>query len=163
MSLKEKLQEEQNLSELLKETQELNKDMTAYIRIQMKEETVKDLTIESQLERIRTSSNDIIMNMQSILKKQEKLIEQSNEALRKVLTDGHNQIQENNKQTLEKMSQLESSSINQLKSMSEEISNSTNKMQSNLNQVVNEAKKESKDIVSHAKKEGNYYLLGRCF
>src|SRR5699024_1630562 len=114
VALKDKLEQEQSLSELLNETQELNRLMTSYIRVQMNEDSAKDLTVQNQLEQIRENSNQIISNMESILKRQEQLVGKSKEVLQEVLTNGQKQLQENNSKTIEKLSELEKSNQRKL-------------------------------------------------
>src|SRR5699024_12876491 len=105
MALANKLQEEKSMSELLEETKELNQLMTSYIRVQMNEETAKDLTIQSQLDQIRENSNEVIQNMQSIMDRQEQIIDKNNKAMQEDLNDGQKQKQENNNQTINKLSE----------------------------------------------------------
>src|SRR5699024_12103391 len=119
MALANKLQEEKSMSELLEETKELNQLMTSYIRVQMNKETAKDLTIQSQLDQIRENSNEVIQNMQSILDRQEQIIEKSKKALQEVLTDGQKQMQENNNQTISKLSELEERNTSQLNNINQ--------------------------------------------
>ncbi|WP_020006276.1 hypothetical protein [Salinicoccus albus] len=52
----------------MNETQELNRLMTSYIRVQMNEDSAKDLTVQSQLEQIRKNSNQIISNNEEMNK-----------------------------------------------------------------------------------------------
>src|SRR5699024_4350362 len=73
------------LERTLNETQELNRLMTSYIRVQMNEDSAKDLTVQNQLEQIRENSNQIISNMESILTRQEQLVGKSKEVLQEVL------------------------------------------------------------------------------
>src|SRR5699024_9437171 len=53
VALKDKLEQEQSLSELLNETQELNRLMTSYIRVQMNEDMNRNMgKIESNTENL---------------------------------------------------------------------------------------------------------------
>src|SRR5699024_871444 len=163
VALKDKLEQEQSLSELLNETQELNRLMTSYIRVQMNEDSAKDLTVQNQLEQIRENSNQIISNMESILNRQEQLVVKSKEALQGVLTNGQQQLQENNRKTIEKLSELEKSNQRKLSSMNEEMNQNMNRIESNTKSLVNEAKEESRVLVSKAKKGAMAAYWGDAF
>ncbi|MCZ2428311.1 hypothetical protein ISX74_00005 [Vibrio parahaemolyticus] len=152
MALKDKLEQEQSMSELLNETKELNRLMTSYIRVQMNEDSAKDLTVQNQLEQIRENSNQIISNMESILKKQEQLVGKSKEALQEVLTNGQKQLQENNSQTIEKLSELEKSNQRKLSSMNEDMNRNMGNIESSTKNLVNDTKSEMKDLASSTRK-----------
>ena len=81
MSLKDKLEEEQSVREIFQEMKELNRLMTSYIRVHMKEETVQEMTIENQLERIRENSDQIIQNMESVLNEQKHMLREHEEKM----------------------------------------------------------------------------------
>ncbi|WP_269049348.1 hypothetical protein, partial [Vibrio parahaemolyticus] len=152
VALKDKLEQEQSMSELLNETKELNRLMTSYIRVQMNEDSAKDLTVQNQLEQIRENSNQIISNMESILKKQEQLVGKSKEALQEVLTNGQKQLQENNSQTIEKLSELEKSNQRKLSSMNEDMNRNMGNIESSTKNLVNDTKSEMKDLASSTRK-----------
>src|SRR5699024_655303 len=163
VALKDKLEQEQSLSELLNETKELNRLMTSYIRVQMNEDSAKDLTVQNQLEQIRENSNQIISNMESILNRQEQLVAKSKEALQEVLTNGQEQLQENNSKTIEKLSELEKSNKRKLSSMNEDMNRNMGKIESNTENLINEAMKETKTLVSKAKKGAMAAYWGDAF
>src|SRR5699024_1742056 len=152
VALKDKLEQEQSLSELLNETKELNRLMTSYIRVQMNEDSAKDLTVQNQLEQIRENSNQIISNMESILNRQEQLVAKSKEALQEVLTNGQKQLKENNSKTIEKLSELEKSNRRKLSSMNEDMNRNMSKMESSTKSLVDDTKSEMKDLASNTHK-----------
>src|SRR5690625_6231009 len=76
MSLQDKLNENRNMSELFQETKELNELMKSYIRVHMNEEMAKEVTIHNQLNQIQSQSDKVMSNMQSILNKQETMLQE---------------------------------------------------------------------------------------
>ena len=152
MALKDKLEQDKSMSELLNETKELNQLMTSYIRVHMNEDTAKDLTIENQLERIRSNSDQILNQMTSILNRQSKLLDKNSNDLRQVLTDGQKMMQENNSQTIEKLMELETSNHTKLTSMNEEMNKHMSRIENSTKSLVTDTRSEMEELVSSTRK-----------
>ena len=152
MALREKLQQEKQLSEILGETQELNKLMTSYIRVQMNEDMAKDMTIDSQLDRIRSNSSEVLEQMNSLLNKQGNLLEASRESLQKVLTDGQRQIQESNRQTVTKLGEIGEQQATQISEISTKMNSSMNGIESRTKDLVDSTRGEMKDLAASTRK-----------
>src|SRR5699024_5175542 len=95
MSLQDKLNENRNMSELFQETKELNELMKSYIRDHMNEEMAKEVTIHNQLNQIQSKSDKDMSNMQSILNKQETMLQENAENLQAILINEHKEIETN--------------------------------------------------------------------
>src|SRR5699024_8206338 len=111
----------------------------------------KEDTVYEQLNQIQEKSAVVMDNMQSILNKQESLLKQSEESLRKILIDGHEEIQKNNNRTIQALNELREENNEQMQEMNSEIKSSIGNMKNNLKSVVKKAKKETMDLVSNAK------------
>src|SRR5699024_5606253 len=155
MSLQDKLNENRSMSELFQETKKLNELMTSYIRVQMNEEMAKEVTIHKQLEQIQEKSSEVMSNMQSVLTKQEEMLNENEETLRAILIDGHDQIQKNNNKTIRALEEIQKTNSRQLNEMNSEITSSISNMESKNTKIVKKANQETTDLVSKAKKEVN--------
>src|SRR5699024_1855554 len=96
MSLEDKLNEKRNISELRHATKELNELMKSYIRVHMNEQMAKEVTIHNQLNQIQTKTDKVMSNMQSILNKQETMLQENAENLQAILINGHEEMEKSN-------------------------------------------------------------------
>src|SRR5690625_6540489 len=99
MSLQDKLNENRNMSELFQETKELNELMKSYIRVHMNEEMAKEVTIHNQLNQIQSQSDKVMSNMQSILNKQETMLQEKAENLQAILITVNEEMEKSNNKT----------------------------------------------------------------
>src|SRR5699024_12381908 len=107
MSLQDKLNENRNMSELFQETKELNELMKSYIRVHMNEEMAKEFTIHNQLNQIKSQSDKVMINMQSILKTQGKMLQENAENLQANLIYGQEVIDKSNNKTAKEIQEMQ--------------------------------------------------------
>src|SRR5690625_6402107 len=124
MSLQDKLNENRNMSELFQETKELNELMKSYIRVHMNEEMAKEVTIHNQLNQIQSQSDKVMSNMQSILNKQETMLQENAENLQAILINGHEEMEKSNNKTVKAVQEMQKSNVEELNQINNEISTS---------------------------------------
>src|SRR5699024_4948538 len=151
MSLQDKLNENRNMSELFQETKELNELMKSYIRVHMNEEMAKEVTIHNQLNQIQSQSDKVISNMQSIVNKQETMLQENAENLQAILINGNEKKEKSNNKTVKAVQEMQKSNVEELNQINNEISTSMTNIKRNLNETVKKAEQETRDLVSNAK------------
>lgn len=153
MSLQDKLNENKSMSELFQETRELNDLMRSYIRVQMNEASAKDMTVQNQLENIKANSNQIMSNMQSILNRQEQLLEKNAEHSQEILTTGFKEIQANNKQTIDELNNLKASNTNELQNINKNMEKRMSEIESRTKSLLDDTSREAKALNSKTRKD----------
>src|SRR5699024_5848391 len=143
MSLQDKLNENRNMSELFQETKELNELMKSYIRFHMNEEMEKEVTIHNQLNQIQEKSDKVKSNMQSILNRQGKMLEENAENLQAILINGHEEMEKSNNKTVKAVQEMQKSNVEELNQINNEISTSMTNIKRNLNETVKKAEQET--------------------
>src|SRR5699024_942412 len=151
MSLQDKLNENRNMSELFQETKELNELKKSYIRVHMNEEMAKEVTIHNQFNQIQEKSDKVMSNMQSILNKQDKMLEENAENLQAILINGHEEIETSNNKKVKAVQEMQKSNEEELNHINNERSTSVKNIQRNLNESVKKAEQDTRDLVSNAK------------
>src|SRR5690625_2967840 len=151
MSLQDKLNENRNMSELFQETKELNELMKSYIRVHMNEEMAKEVTIHNQLNQIQSQSDKVMSNMQSILNKQETMLQENAENLQAILINGHEEMEKSNNKTVKAVQEMQKSNVEELNHINNEIRTSMTHINTNLNETVKKEAQETRDLVSNAK------------
>ena len=154
MALIDKLNEEQaneelrsqtekleNLKGLLEQTMDLNDLMRSYIRTSMDKEAAEKMTLDNEIDKIKSTSKQIMAEMHLILEKQEKALLGSAEVLQEAMTESQNEIQKNNALTLKKMAEIE----NDLKKGMAEINR-------DAKSILSEIALESRTMVMNARK-----------
>src|SRR5699024_1920302 len=89
--------------------------------------------------------------MQSILNKQETMLQENAENLQAILINGHEEMEKSNNKTVKAVQEMQESNVEELNQINNEISTSMTNIKRNLNETVNKAEQETKDIVSNAK------------
>src|SRR5699024_4294339 len=143
MSLQDKLNENRNMSEIFQETKELNELMKSYIRVHMNEEMAKEVTIHNQLNQIQSKSDKVMSNMQSILNKQETMLQENGEKLQANWINGHEEMEKSNNKTVKAIQEKQKSNVEELNQINNEISTSTTNIKRNLNKTVKKAEQET--------------------
>jgi phosphoenolpyruvate carboxylase len=144
------VQKEQSLKELeslLTETNELNKLMQSYIRVQLNEDTMKKVTVESELESMKKTSQEIQGKMVLILQKLENTQKTYADNLLQAMATGKTEMTRNNQEVLNRMSQIERT-----------LKESSNEMERSLQNSLSEVKREVGTYLAKAKKETLIYF-----
>src|SRR5690606_29060663 len=94
------------LKELLKQTNDLNDLMRSYIRTHMDKSSAQKMTFDHEIDNIKTTSKEVMNEMTSILTKQEKLLNENQEILQKVLTNSQQAMNENINKVLLEMKEI---------------------------------------------------------
>src|SRR5699024_12698269 len=132
MCLKDKLNENRNMSELYQETKELNELMKSYIRVHMNEEMTKEVSINNQLNQIQEKSVKVMSNMQSFLNTQGKMLEENAENLQAILINGQEEMAKSNNKTVKAVQEMQKSNVDELNQINNEISTSMTNIKRNL-------------------------------
>src|SRR5699024_1741502 len=111
----------------------------------------KEVTIHNQLNQIQSKSDKVMSNMQSILNKQETMLQENAENLQAILINGHEEMEKSNNKTVKAVQEMQKSNVEELNQINNEISTSMTNIMRNLNQSVKIAEQESKDLVTNAK------------
>src|SRR5699024_12450584 len=109
MSLQDKLNENRNMSELFRETKELNELMKSYIRDHKNEEMAKEVTIHNQLKQKQEKTDKVTSNMQSMLNTQGKMLEENAENLQAIVINGHEEMEKSNNKTEKAFQEMQKS------------------------------------------------------
>src|SRR5699024_3782820 len=128
-----------------------NELMKSYIRVHMNEETAKEVTIHNQLNQIQSISDKVMSNMQTILNKQETMLQENAENLQAILIDGHEEKEKSNNKTVKAVQEMQISNVEELNQINNELSTSMTNIKRNLNETVKKAEQETRDLVSNAK------------
>src|SRR5699024_6738103 len=139
------------MSEVIQENKELNELMKSYIRVQMNEEMEKEVTNHNQLNQIQSKSDKVMSNMQSILNKQETMLQENAENLQAILINGHEEMEKNNNKKVKAVQEMQKSNVEELNQINNEISTSMTNIKRYLNETVKKAEQETRDLVSNAK------------
>src|SRR5699024_8070070 len=125
--------------------------MKSYIRVHMNEEMAKEVTIHNQLNQIQSKSDKVMSNMQSILNKQERMLQENAENLQAILINGHEEMEKSNNKTVKAVQEMKVSNVEELNQINNEISTSMTNIKRNLNETIEKAEQETRDLVSKAK------------
>src|SRR5699024_12563144 len=126
MSLQDTLNENRNMIELFQETKEVNELMKSYIRVHMNDVMAKEVTIHNQLNQIQEKSDKVMINMQSILNTQVKMLEENAENLQAILINGHEEMEKSKNKTVKADPEMQKSNVKGSNQIKDEIStNST--------------------------------------
>src|SRR5690625_2667663 len=90
-------------------------------------------------------------NMQSILNKQETMLQENAENLQAILINGHEEMEKSNNKTVKAVQEMQKSNVEELNQINNEISTSMTNIKRNLNETVKKAEQETRDLVSNAK------------
>src|SRR5690625_7793729 len=96
--------------------------MKSYIRLHMKDEMEKEITNHKQINQIQSQSDKVMSNMQSILNKQETMLQENAENLQAILINGHEEMEKSNNKTVKAVQEMQKSNVEELNQINNEIS-----------------------------------------
>ena len=131
----------QELMVLMKETSDLNKLMQSYIRVHLNEDTMKKVTMESELESMKETSREIQGEMVSILEKLENTQKTYAGKLHQLMENGKTEIQANNQKTLTRMSEIEKTLKVSLDEMNGSMEKSLSELEQRTSTLIGDARK----------------------
>src|SRR5699024_5472517 len=83
--------------------------------------------------------NKVTSNMQSILNKQETMLQENAENLQAILINGHEEMEKSNNKTVKAVQEMQKSNVEELNQINNEISTSMTNIKRNLNETVKKA------------------------
>src|SRR5699024_12104446 len=93
----------------------------------------------NQSNKIQEKSDKVMSNMQTIVNKQGKMLEENAENLQAILINGHEEMEKSNNKTVKAVQEMQKSNVEELNQINNEISTSMTNIKRNLNETVKKA------------------------